>query len=98
MSNKKEVARHLANLADTLPIVFELEYEEAIYTGEEMNLSGYGMEKRYEKGRYYKVQDLPVFRAVEHRQQLKDAWKKGGIDSVMEYCDRIKSINQEIEA
>ena len=56
------------------------------------------MEKRYEKGKYYKVQDLPVFRAVEHRQQLKDAWKKGGIDSVMEYCERIKSINQEIEA
>ena len=94
---QKRVAKHLFDLAETLPTIFELEYEEAIYTGEEMNLSGYGMEKRYEKGKYYKVQDLPVFRAVEHRQQLKDAWKKGGLEEVMGYCERIKGINEEIE-
>jgi hypothetical protein len=94
---QKKVAKHLSDLADTLPLVFELEYEEAIYTGEEMNLSGYGETKHYEKGKYYKVTDLPVFRAVEHRQQLKDAWKKGGLEEVKGYYERIKGINEEIE-
>jgi len=94
---KKDVAKHLSDLAETLPLVFELEYEETIYTGEEMNLSGYGEEKRYEKGKYYKVTDLPVFRAVEHKQQLKDAWKRGGLEEVKGYCERIKGINEEIE-
>lgn len=94
---QKRVAKHLFDLAETLPTIFELEYEEAIYTGEEMNLSGYGETTRYDNKKFYKSKDLPVFRAVEHKQQLKDAWKKGGLEEVMGYCERIKGINEEIE-
>jgi hypothetical protein len=94
---KKNVSKHLNDLAETLPTIFELEFEEAVYTGEEMNLSGYGEEKKYDKKKYYKVADQPVFRAVEHKQQLKDAWKRGGIEEVIGYCERIKGINNEIE-
>lgn len=90
MATKKEVAKLLTRLADTLPLVFDLEYEKQTYTGEEMNLSGYGQTMVFDNKKQYEL-DYPVLRAVEHRKQLKDIWNKNGMNGVTRYCEEVKA-------
>ena len=37
---------------------------------------------------FYPV-EVPIFVAVEHKQQLKDAYKRGGMDECKKYIDNV---------
>jgi len=88
----KKIAKELSEIAKKLPIVFNQEEEIIHMSGEELNLTGYGEHRTFEKNKYYEV-PVPLFRAVEHRQQLKDAFKKDKMNGVHNYiqtfCNKV---------
>lgn len=85
---KKSIAKHLNELAEKLPIVYESEPVEIEMSGYELNRSGYGEIYRFDEKKMYKI---PFFqlRAVEHKQQLKDAYKRDGLNGFNKYMDSL---------
>ena len=84
----KAIAKQLAEIADGLPLIFTPEPATMQMTGVEMNLSGYGETHRYDPNGVYEVPTY-VLSAVEHRMQLKDAWKRSGLAGVNQYIDSV---------
>ena len=56
----------------------------AVFTGEEMNLSFFGESEEFIKDEMYMV-PMPALVATEHKQQVKDAYKRGGLPAVQQY-------------
>lgn len=89
---RKDVAKQLAEIANTIPVVFEWELMPEEFTGEELNLTPFGDHQKFLPKEKYQI-DMPALVANTHRQQLKDAYKKGGIRAVEMYReDVIKKI------
>lgn len=85
---RKDVAKQLAEIANTIPVVFEWEMMPEEFTGEELNLTPLGEHQNFPKHEKYKV-DMPTLVANMHRQQLKDAYKRGGIKAVEMYREDV---------
>ena len=90
---KAEIARQLNAAAESTPIVFEWTMMPSQFTGEELNLTPLGDHVKYEKDEIYTVL-MPTMIAVNHKQQFKDAYKRGGWEAVKAYhrgvMDKIK--------
>jgi len=85
---KKEIAKQLAEIANTIPVVFEWELMPEEFTGEELNLTPFGDYQKFPPQEKYQI-DMPTLVANMHRQQLKDAYKKGGLKAVEEYREDV---------
>ena len=85
---KKEVSKILNKLASELPYVYSPEIDYVLMTGYELNLSALGELITYPKENIYEV-PVPKYVAVEHKQQMKDAYKKGGFDGVKKYMAQV---------
>lgn len=81
---KKDIAKQLADIANTIPVVFEWEMMPEEFSGEELSLTPYGDYQKFDKEGRYTI-DMPALVANYHRQQLKDAYKKGGLPAVEKY-------------
>lgn len=81
---RKDIAKELSEIAALLPIIYQEEEDKVIMSGAELNLSGYGEYRTFPKDKFYEV-PIPLYRAVEHKQQLKDAFKKSGMKGVHHY-------------
>ena len=84
----KGIAKRLREIAEMLPTVYNEESEIIYMSGEDLNLSGYGEYRKYDREKFYEV-PMPLFRAVEHKQQLKDAFKKGQMQGVHQYIQSV---------
>lgn len=80
----KKIAKELSEIAALLPIIYVEEEDKVLMTGAELNLTGYGEHRTFEKEKVYEV-PIPLYRAVEHRQQLKDAFKRDKMQGVHNY-------------
>lgn len=85
---KKNVAKQLHQVAGDLPLVFVKEPIVIQMTGYEMNLSAFGEVHKYDNDQLYDVEFFQL-RAVEHKQQLKDAYKRGGINEAKKYYNQV---------
>lgn len=85
---KKHISSVLNDIAGELPQVFEWSLAEEDFTGLELNLSGFGEKQKFDNSQMYSV-EVPVLRAVEHKQQVKDAYKIGGNAAVAQYVARV---------
>jgi len=86
---KKHISSRLEEVAKSLPLIFEwTTYPEKFY-GWELNLTPL-KEKfgKFEKDKVYEY-PMPALRAVEHHQQLKDAYKNKGIEGVETYYNNV---------
>ena len=85
---KKAISKHLNELAEKLPIGYDVEPVTIQLTGYELNRSGYGETRKFKDTYLY---EIPFFqlRAVEHKQQLKDAYKRDGINGFNKYMDSL---------
>ncbi len=81
---KKDIAKALAKAAETTPTVFEWELRPETFTAEELHLTPIADQMALVPGRLYTV-DMPCLVAVDHKQQFKDAYKRGGWPAVKEY-------------
>lgn len=91
---KKDVAKQLAEIANTIPVVFEWELMPEEFTGEELNLTPFGDHQKFPPQEKYQI-DMPTLVANMHRQQVKDAYKRGGLMAVKMYReDVINSIER----
>ena len=80
----KKIAKVLSEIAATLPIIYVEEEDKVLMTGAELNLTGYGEHRTFNKSEVFEV-PIPLYRAVEHRQQLKDAFKRNKMLGVHNY-------------
>lgn len=85
---KKDIAKQLSDLANSLPVVFEWEMMPEEFTGEELNLTPFGDHQKFNKEEKYEVY-MPTLVANFHKQQFKDAYKKGGLPAVEKYRNDI---------
>lgn len=85
---KKPIVQSLARLAETLPQVFEQKEDTVLMSGAELMLTPYADMQPLEREQLYEV-PVPMFIAVDHYQQLKDALKKGGVEAVQHYADSV---------
>jgi len=85
---KKGITTQLNEVAKTMPTIFEWDEEDVVFTGAEMNLTPFGEEEVFDKDKFYKVK-MPLLRAVEHKQQIKDAYKRGGLIEVKKYHQQV---------
>jgi len=84
---KKNTAKLLNEFSEKLPLVFDVEYEYVPMFGWELKLTPLWTDSLDKEEIYYV--EVPLFRAVEHKQQLKDAYKRGGIPEVQNYFSTI---------
>lgn len=85
---KKEIVQQLRKAAESTPVIFEWTTSPSVFTGEEMNLSAFGETQKFDKDKHYTV-DMPTMVAVDHHQQFKDAFKRGGWPAVKEYHSKV---------
>lgn len=85
---KKDIAKQLNKFADELPLVYNVEEITITETGERLDLSAYGEKRKFEKNKLYELPFIQL-RAVEHKQQIKDAYKSGGIARVKGYVNSV---------
>lgn len=90
---KKDIAKELHKIADSIPVVFEWSTEKIVMKGWELNLTPFGDHFKYEKDQDYLI-DVPVMIGTEHKQQVKDAYKAGGTEAVRQYY---KSVTDKIQ-
>jgi len=90
---KKLISKQIREYAEKLPLVFEWEDDVVIMQGWELKLTPYGDNMTLEDDSYYSV-PMYKMRAVLHEQQMKDAYKKEGVDGVVKY---IKSISDKLK-
>lgn len=81
---RKDIVQQLHKAAETTPLVFEWIEVPEIFTAEELHLTPFADIMQLEPGAKYEV-PMPALRAVEHKQQFKDAYKRGGWPAVKEY-------------
>lgn len=93
---KKDIAKQLSELADELPTVFEMRMGTTLMTGDELNLTPLGDKQPFERDTVYSV-PVPEYHAVEHRQQLKDAYKRSGMQGVRDYTNKVMQDYKESE-
>ncbi len=79
-----EIARKLNQIADGMPILFKWVEVPEVFTGKELNLTPLGEFERFDPAASYTVL-MPAQKATEHRQQIKDAYKRGGMEAVKVY-------------
>lgn len=84
MAIKKHIAQQLRAAADSTPTVFDWVMMPEQFTGAELNLTPLGEIMQLDADRVYTV-DMPAMVAVDHYQQFKDAYKRGGWEAVREY-------------
>ena len=89
---KKDIASKLNEVASTMPIVFEWKTEQITMKGWELKLTPLDNKRLENESDYFL--EVPCMVAIEHKQQLKDAYKRGGMDEVVKYhksvMDKIK--------
>jgi hypothetical protein len=90
---KKDIAKELNNIASSIPLVFDWSTEKIVMKGWELNLTPFGDHQQFVPDEDYQV-DVPVMIAVEHKQQVKDAYKRGGPSAVRSYY---KSVMAKIQ-
>lgn len=92
---KKNIAHQLNMAALSTPLVLEWVEIEETFTAEELWLTPYADVMALVAGALYTVL-MPAQRAVEHKQQFKDAYKRGGWLEVKKYhrsvIDKIKAL------
>lgn len=81
---KANIARQLNEVAETMPLVFEWELQPEVVDGDWLRFSAIGDTQKIDPAQQYRI-DLPVMVAVSHKQQVKDAYKRGGFEAVKEY-------------
>lgn len=81
---KKQIATQLNEVASTMPIVYEWVLIPEQFTGAELNLTPLAKHVKYDADKVYDV-PMPAMVAVTHKQQIKDAYKRGGLPAVKEY-------------
>ncbi len=94
---KKNKATDLNAIAEALPRIFEWKLGVEEFTGIELNLSGFGEERKFDNGSMYEV-EVPFMQALDHKQQLKDAYKRGGNEAVIKYVNAVYRREAECEA
>lgn len=87
---RKDIAKELNKIAASIPLVFDWSTEKIIMKGWELNLTPFGDHYKYIAEEDYEV-DVPVMIAVEHKQQVKDAYKRGGSAAVHQYYQSVKA-------
>lgn len=78
------IAKQLNEVAATMPLVFYWETRPVLMKGWELNLTPLGEGVTFEKDVDYEI-PVPCMVAVEHKQQIKDAYKRGGLQAVKQY-------------
>lgn len=99
------IAKQLNEVAATMPLVFVWETRPVLMKGWELNLTPLGEGVTFEKDTDYEI-PVPCMVAVEHKQQIKDAYKRGGLPAVQAYhrqvMDKAKNPNaiklQQVES
>lgn len=81
---RKKIAKHIKSISDNLPTVYTESEEMIEMSGYWLNRSGYGEVRKFNEKMLYAV-PVPVFKAVGHRHQLKDAFKRDQIIGVKDY-------------
>ena len=84
---KKNIVNKLLEVADTLPIIYEWKMVPEVFTGEELNTTPLADKVKFKPDQEY-TYPMPAMVAVDHRQQLKDAFKHSGIDGVQNYFNQ----------
>jgi hypothetical protein len=79
----KQIASKLNEVAAGMPVVFEWKTELVLMAGWELKLTP--LEKFVKSDEELYQIEVPVMVAVEHKQQLKDAYKRGGMEAVQAY-------------
>jgi hypothetical protein len=85
---KKNIAKRLNELSDTLPVVFEWEVGMYQISGYELNLTPLSDMRKFDNDAVYEI-PMPQMRAVTHKQQIKDAFKRGGVTEVEKYINSV---------
>jgi hypothetical protein len=80
----KHIAKQLNEIAATTPTLFSWTTEQVMMFGWELNLTPLGDEIKFEKEAEYPIL-VPMMVAVDHKQQFKDAYKRGGWEEVKAY-------------
>lgn len=86
---KKSIARELNEVADDMPIIFDEKMETIMMCGKDLKLTPLEFMVN-DDNEMYPI-EIPIFVAVEHKQQLKDAYKRGGMDEAKKYIDNVFS-------
>lgn len=85
---KKSIAKQLNQFATELPKVYVTENIVIQELGYWLNRSFYGEFQEFEDDKFYEIPFIQL-RAVEHKQQLKDAVKKLGAKGITNYCNNL---------
>lgn len=80
---RRQIATTLREIAETMPTVFDMQDDWVMWSGRDLLLTPMA-DKVDDKDALYKVW-CPKLVAVDHRHQLKDAFKRGGWDEVKAY-------------
>lgn len=90
---KNHIARQLNEVAAGMPQVFEWMPGKATMSGSDLNLTPLADKQKFDPDQMYEF-NMPYMVAVEHKQQIKDAYKRGGLIAVKGYhksvMDKIK--------
>lgn len=99
MSVNKHDLKHLYGIAETLPVVVDKNFDGAavkkIVSGDQLVKSGVTKVGVYGKvdvdaSKLY-AYDIKQPVAVNHARRLKKAFKRGGVDAVKSYLDKVKT-------
>jgi hypothetical protein len=85
---KKPIVQSIRKLADSLPQVFEEKEDTVLMSGLELRLTPFADWQELEPETLYAV-PIPMYIAVDHYQQLKDAFKRGGVQALQSYADDV---------
>lgn len=81
---KKHIAKQLNQVAATMPTVMEWSMESEEVEGSWLIHSPIADSQPIDPNKTYRIL-LPVLRGVDHKQQVKDAYKRGGLEAVKQY-------------
>jgi hypothetical protein len=84
---KKEIAKQLNDIADGIPHVFIEQDDHVLMIGHEVLLTPLA-HLVIDPNLLYSVY-IPKFVAVDHKQQIKDCWKREGMKGVTDYCKNV---------
>jgi hypothetical protein len=82
---KKDVSSWLRRVAERLPRIFEEFPDTYLAHGWELKLTPVADQMELVDDQLYTV-PIPKYVSVDHRHQLKDAYKRGGEEAVAKYC------------
>lgn len=93
---KKSYAKRLNEIASKLPMVFKSEQDYIVMTSEELALTPVADIIKLEPGKQYQI-PIPKYTSVYHEAQLKDAFKRGGLDAVNEYVKSVMANENRVK-